>query len=133
MTTHIVSVRANVIVFLVLLILLFATIGAADLPLGPLHLPAGHRDRRGQGRIDRPLLHARLLQAPPDLGRLDRLASLARDPARLDPQRFPVARLARHSRQVMATSTFMFRAAPGCKKRFVILAVYAAFPVSLAL
>ena len=40
MTTHIVSVRANVIVFLVLLILLFATIGAAYLPLGPLHLPA---------------------------------------------------------------------------------------------
>ena len=40
MTTHIVSVRTNVIVFLVLLILLFATIGAAYLPLGPLHLPA---------------------------------------------------------------------------------------------
>jgi cytochrome c oxidase subunit 4 len=40
MTTHIVSVRTNVIVFLVLLILLFATIGAAHLPLGPLHLPA---------------------------------------------------------------------------------------------
>jgi len=39
MTTHIVSVRANVIVFLVLLVLLFATIGAAYLPLGPLHLP----------------------------------------------------------------------------------------------
>ena len=39
MTTHIVSVRTNVIVFIVLLVLLFATIGAAYLPLGPLHLP----------------------------------------------------------------------------------------------
>jgi cytochrome c oxidase subunit IV len=39
MTTHVVPVRTNVIVFLVLLVLLFATIGAAYLPLGPLHLP----------------------------------------------------------------------------------------------
>jgi len=39
MTTHIVSVRTNVIVFLILLVLLFATIGASYLPLGPLHLP----------------------------------------------------------------------------------------------
>ena len=39
MTTHIISVRTYVIVFLVLLVLLFATIGAAYLPLGPLHLP----------------------------------------------------------------------------------------------
>jgi cytochrome c oxidase subunit 4 len=39
MTTHIVSVRTNLVVFVVLMVLLFATIGAAYLPLGPLHLP----------------------------------------------------------------------------------------------
>jgi cytochrome c oxidase subunit 4 len=39
MTTHIVSVRTNVTVFIVLLVLLFATIVGAYLPLGPLHLP----------------------------------------------------------------------------------------------
>jgi cytochrome c oxidase subunit IV len=39
MSSHVVSVRTNVIVFVVLLVLLFATIGAAYLPLGPLHLP----------------------------------------------------------------------------------------------
>ena len=56
MTTHIVSVRTNVIVFLVLLILLFATIGAAYLPARAIASARGARDRRGQGRTDRPLL-----------------------------------------------------------------------------
>jgi cytochrome c oxidase subunit 4 len=40
MTTHILSVRANVTVFVALLLLLFATVAAAYLPLGPLHFPA---------------------------------------------------------------------------------------------
>jgi cytochrome c oxidase subunit 4 len=39
MSSHAVSVRTNVVVFVVLLALLFTTIGAAYLPLGPLHLP----------------------------------------------------------------------------------------------
>ena len=39
MSSHVVSVRTNMIVFVALLVLLFATIGAAYLPLGPLHLP----------------------------------------------------------------------------------------------
>ncbi len=39
MSSHVVSVRTNVIVFVVLLALLFTTIGAAYLPLGALHLP----------------------------------------------------------------------------------------------
>jgi cytochrome c oxidase subunit 4 len=39
MNHHVVSVRTNVIVFVALLVLLFATIGAAHLPLGALHLP----------------------------------------------------------------------------------------------
>jgi cytochrome c oxidase subunit 4 len=34
-----VSVRTNALVFLALLLLLFATVGAAYLPLGQLHLP----------------------------------------------------------------------------------------------
>src|SRR5262245_30544153 len=38
MNRHIVSVRTNIIVFVVLIILLFSTIGAAYLPLGPFHL-----------------------------------------------------------------------------------------------
>jgi cytochrome c oxidase subunit IV len=39
MTTHIASVRTNWIVFVTLLVLLFGTVGAAYLPLGPLHFP----------------------------------------------------------------------------------------------
>jgi cytochrome c oxidase subunit IV len=39
MRHHVVSVQTNVIVFVALLILLFATVVAAYLPLGPLHLP----------------------------------------------------------------------------------------------
>ena len=39
MSNHVVSVRTNAIVFVALLSLLFATIGAAYLPLGALHLP----------------------------------------------------------------------------------------------
>ncbi len=39
MTHHVVSVRTNLLVFVILLSLLLATIGAAYLPLGPLHLP----------------------------------------------------------------------------------------------
>jgi cytochrome c oxidase subunit 4 len=38
MSRHTVSVRTNIIVFVVLIILLFATIGAAYFPLGPFHL-----------------------------------------------------------------------------------------------
>ncbi len=39
MTTHIASVRTHWIVFIALLVLLFATVGAAYLPLGSLHFP----------------------------------------------------------------------------------------------
>ena len=39
MSQHVISVRTNVVTFVVLLGLLFATIGAAYLPLGQLHLP----------------------------------------------------------------------------------------------
>jgi caa(3)-type oxidase subunit IV len=39
MSQHVISVRTNVVTFVVLLVLLFATIGAAYLPLGHLHLP----------------------------------------------------------------------------------------------
>jgi cytochrome c oxidase subunit 4 len=40
MSEHVVSVRTNITIFVALLVLLFATVGAAYLPLGPLHLPA---------------------------------------------------------------------------------------------
>jgi len=40
MKQHISSIQTNVAVFVVLLVLLFATVGAAYLPLGPLHFPA---------------------------------------------------------------------------------------------
>jgi cytochrome c oxidase subunit 4 len=39
MTQHISSRQTNVIVFLALLALLFATVAGAYLPLGPLHFP----------------------------------------------------------------------------------------------
>jgi cytochrome c oxidase subunit 4 len=40
MNHHIATVRTNRNIFVVLLVLLFATVGAAYLPLGPLHFPA---------------------------------------------------------------------------------------------
>jgi cytochrome c oxidase subunit 4 len=39
MSQHIMPVRTNVQVFVALLVLLFATVGAAYLPLGDLHFP----------------------------------------------------------------------------------------------
>jgi cytochrome c oxidase subunit 4 len=39
MKQHISSIQTNVTVFIVLLVLLFATLGAAYLPLGPMHFP----------------------------------------------------------------------------------------------
>lgn len=39
MNHHVVSRRMNLVIFVALLILLFATIGAAHLPLGLLHFP----------------------------------------------------------------------------------------------
>jgi cytochrome c oxidase subunit 4 len=39
MKLHIATVRTNVVVFVALLVLLFATVGAAYLPMGPLHFP----------------------------------------------------------------------------------------------
>jgi cytochrome c oxidase subunit 4 len=39
MKQHIATVSTNIRVFVALLILLFATVGAAYLPLGPLHFP----------------------------------------------------------------------------------------------
>ncbi len=39
MSSHVVSIRTNITVFIALLILLFATVGGAFLPSGPLHLP----------------------------------------------------------------------------------------------
>jgi cytochrome c oxidase subunit IV len=39
MKQHIASIRTNVLVFIALLVLLFATVGAAYLPLGDLQFP----------------------------------------------------------------------------------------------
>jgi cytochrome c oxidase subunit 4 len=39
MSQHIMPVRTNVQIFVALLVLLFATVGAAYLPLGDLHFP----------------------------------------------------------------------------------------------
>jgi cytochrome c oxidase subunit 4 len=39
MKQHISSIQTNVIIFVILLVLLFATVAAAYLPLGPLHFP----------------------------------------------------------------------------------------------
>jgi cytochrome c oxidase subunit 4 len=39
MSQHIMPVRTLVQIFVILLVLLFATVGGAYLPLGPLHLP----------------------------------------------------------------------------------------------
>lgn len=39
MSSHVVSVRMNVTIFIALLILLFATVAGAFLPLGQWHLP----------------------------------------------------------------------------------------------
>ncbi len=36
---HVMPVRTNVTIFIILLVLLFATVGAAYLPLGALHVP----------------------------------------------------------------------------------------------
>jgi len=39
MKQHIATIRTNVLVFVALLALLFATVGAAYVPMGPLHFP----------------------------------------------------------------------------------------------
>jgi cytochrome c oxidase subunit IV len=39
MTQHVMPVRTNIIVFVALLVLLVATVGAAMMPLGALHVP----------------------------------------------------------------------------------------------
>jgi cytochrome c oxidase subunit 4 len=39
MSRHTVSIATSLLVFAALLVLLFATVGAAHLPLGPWHLP----------------------------------------------------------------------------------------------
>jgi cytochrome c oxidase subunit IV len=39
MSEHVATVRSYVAVFVALLVLLFATVGAAYVPLGPLHFP----------------------------------------------------------------------------------------------
>jgi cytochrome c oxidase subunit 4 len=40
MTQHISSIRSNITVFVALLVLLLATVGASYVPLGPFHFPA---------------------------------------------------------------------------------------------
>jgi cytochrome c oxidase subunit IV len=39
MKQHVASVRTNIVIFVLLLVLLLATVGAAYVPLGPLHFP----------------------------------------------------------------------------------------------
>ena len=39
MNQHAASIRTNIVVFVLLLVLLLATVGAAYAPLGPLHFP----------------------------------------------------------------------------------------------
>ncbi len=39
MKQHVASLRTNYVIFVLLLVLLLATVGAAYLPLGPLHFP----------------------------------------------------------------------------------------------
>ena len=93
-------VRTNIAIFVVLLVLLVATVGAARLPLGELARPGRDGDRHGQGRADRPVLHARPLQPQADDGRLGRVLPLAGDHGRADPQRLPDPRRAPHPGEV---------------------------------
>jgi cytochrome c oxidase subunit IV len=39
MKQHVASVRTNIVVFVLLLVLLLVTVGAAYVPMGPLHFP----------------------------------------------------------------------------------------------
>jgi cytochrome c oxidase subunit IV len=39
MKQHVASIRTNVVIFVLLLVLLLATVGAAYVPMGPLHFP----------------------------------------------------------------------------------------------
>jgi cytochrome c oxidase subunit IV len=39
MKQHVASIRTNVVIFVLLLLLLLATVGAAYVPMGPLHFP----------------------------------------------------------------------------------------------
>jgi cytochrome c oxidase subunit IV len=39
MKQHVASIRTNIVVFVLLLVLLLATVGAAYVPMGPLHFP----------------------------------------------------------------------------------------------
>jgi cytochrome c oxidase subunit IV len=39
MKQHVASIRTNIVIFVLLLVLLLATVGAAYVPLGPLHFP----------------------------------------------------------------------------------------------
>ena len=63
MKQHVASIRTNIVVFVALLVLLLATVGAAYLPMGAAAFSGRDGDRRGQGRLDRAVFHARACTA----------------------------------------------------------------------
>ena len=67
---HILPIRTYLAVYVALMVLLVATVGAAYIDLGPVQLRAHDGDRRRQGGPDPPDLHARPLQRPAHLGLL---------------------------------------------------------------
>ena len=101
MKQHIASIRTNVMVFVALLVLLFATVGAAYLPLGPLHFPVAMTIAAAKAVLIVLFLHARHAQPSAHPGHLCRFALLAGDHDRADLDRLSVARTA-HIRQVIA-------------------------------
>ena len=100
MNQHIASIRSYIAVFIALLVLLFATVGAAYLPMGPLHFPVAMIIAAAKAvlivLIFMHALHSHRLTAR----RLLSLAALAGDHDGLDLERLPFAGMARHPRQV---------------------------------
>ena len=100
MSGHVVPVRTNIAIFVALLILLFATVGAAYLPLESLHLPLALTIAAAKavliGLFFMHLYYSHQL----DLDRLSGVVALAGDSACAHTQRLSVPGLARHSGKV---------------------------------
>ena len=74
MKQHVASIRTNIVIFVLLLLLLLATVGAAYLPMGPLHFPVAMTIAAIKAVLDRAVLHARAAQSSADAGDRHRVA-----------------------------------------------------------
>ena len=97
MKQHVASVRTNIVIFVLLLVLLLATVGAAYLPLGPLHFPIAMTIAAIKAVLIVLFFMHALAQPSADARHLRGVAALARDHDRADPERLLFAGMARNT------------------------------------